>query len=184
MTVAVRTITVVDPRNPEGSDRRDEGPAVGPLAGKRIGLRLDEFWGSWDLVTEVWRERLEADGATTVTFRAPVVKHGAPSIEGSTSFRDFLNSIDAAIVGLCNCGSCTLWAVHDGLAALNYGLPTGMVATSQFERLTKNLTERNGRDEIRLTVLPYPLEGQEESYIRQVANDTYETLLVSLGATR
>jgi hypothetical protein len=184
MTATSSTITVLDPRSPDLTADRGKGPAAGALAGKRVGLRLDEFWGSWDAITEIWAKLLEADGATCVTFRAPVVKHGAPAAQASTDLREFLDSIDVAVVGLCNCGSCTLWAVHDALAALDHGLPTGLVATGQFERLTRSLSEHGGRDEIRLTVLPYPLEGQDEAYVEQVARDSYRTLLASLEATR
>ncbi len=46
-------------------------------------------------------------------------------------FAQFVASIDVAIVGLCNCGSCSMWAIHDTLACLDRGLPTITVATRQ-----------------------------------------------------
>lgn len=182
--IAVDTLKVMDPRGVGRSDRLGEGAPAGPLAGRRVGLRRDEMWQSWDTVTDVWAALLEADGAEVVNWRAPIVKHGEPAADAGRSFRDFLSSIDIAIVGLCNCGSCTLWAVHDGLAALEHGLPTGFVATEHFERLARVLASEGGREDVRMTVLPYPLEGQPRDVVAEAARANYEQLLQSIGATR
>ena len=47
--------------------------------------------------------------------------------------RAFIASIDIAVVGLANCGSCTGWTVHDALAAAAAGKPTVAIATANFE---------------------------------------------------
>ncbi len=175
---------ILDPRGRNSVVDRDAGPPAGTLRGKTVGLRRDEFWDSWDVVTDTWAKALEADGAEVVIWRAPVVKGGEASAEASESFEDFLGKIDVAISGLSNCGSCTLWAVHDGLAALDAGLPTAFVATEHFAGLTKVLTEEGGRSEIRLKTLPYPLEGKSEEEVREVAREAYDSMLEVIGATR
>lgn len=177
------TMTVLDPRDQGTHDKGDEGAAVGPLAGKRVGLRKDEFWGSWDIVTDEWAQALEADGAEVVAWRAPVLKDEATQ-RIDDERQAFLDSIDVAVVGLGNCGGCTLFAVNDGLAALDRGLPTSFVSTEHFARLTRVLAEQKGRSEIRLEVLPYPLEGRPDDEVRQVAREQYGSLLQVLGATR
>lgn len=182
MATIAATMTVLDPRTQGTDQRRDQGPAAGPLSGKRVGLRLDEFWGCWDLVTDEWATALEADGVTVVKWRAPVLKEEA-SAAVSEELNGFLDSVDVAIVGLGNCGGCTLFAVDDGLAALEHGLPTAFVSTRHFERLTRILAKQHGRPEIRVEVLPYPLEGRPEEEVREVARTQYDSLLQVLGAT-
>ena len=179
----MNTLTILDPRADVPADARGKGPAVGRLRGKRVGLRRDEFWGCWNVVTEEWAKLLEADGARPRIWRAPVVKGEEASVEASADFEAYLDSIDVAITGLANCGSCTLWSVHDGLEALDRGLPTGFVATEHFSRLVRVLTSQAGRQEIRLEILPYPLEGRPEPEVRNIARAAYPALLRELGAT-
>jgi len=89
-----------------------------------------------------------------------------------------------AITGLCNCGSCTLWAVHDGLSALKRDIPTVFVSTEHFERLARTLSDKDGFDDIRIQLLPYPLEGRLEEDVRQVARDHFGSVLDRLGVIR
>jgi hypothetical protein len=56
------------------------------------------------------------------------------------------------------------------------------VATTHFERLSRVLSEEGGWSDIRMAILPYPLEGKPEDEIRQIARQAYPSLLVSMGA--
>lgn len=177
------TIVILDPRSEVAPRHAEIAGAAGPLAGKRVGLRRDNFWECWDWVTDEWETLLRRDGAEPVIWRAPVGK-GKEAVDGTKDFADFLASIDVAVMGLCNCGSCTMWAIHDTLAALEAGLPTLTVATEHFVKLATTLAAKGGRDALRLTVLPYPLEGQPEESVRKIAVDAYEGMLAALGAQR
>jgi hypothetical protein len=157
---------------------------AGSLKGKKVGLRRDQFWRSWDWVTDEWADALRAEGATPVMWRAPVGKGDKQAVDGSGEFAAFLDSIDVAITGLCNCGSCTLWAVHDGLAALKHDIPTVFVSTEHFERLARTLADKEGFDDIRIHLLPYPLEGRLEDDVRQVAREHFDGLLAALETVR
>lgn len=175
---------VLSPRPPIHVNRRGSGPDAGSLRGKKVGLRRDRFWRSWDWVTDEWAKLLEAEGATTMIWRAPVGKGDKEAVDATEEFTAFLDEIDVAITGLCNCGSCTLWAVHDGLAALKRDLPTVFVSTEHFERLARTLSDKEGFDDIRIQLLPYPLEGRLEDDVRQVARDHFSSVLSKLGVTR
>lgn len=157
---------------------------VGALKGKRVGLRRDQFWLSWDWISDEWAQALEADGATAVVWRAPVGKGDKEMVKGGQEFKEFLGSIDVAISGLGNCGSCTLWAIHDAVGALDSGLPTVAVSTEHFEPLARTLAGQRGHSDLRLKVMPYPLEGKSEDEVRKLARDHYEDLLAELGAVR
>jgi hypothetical protein len=119
-----------------------------------------------------------------VVWRAPIAKGEKLAEQASEEFEAFANSVDAAIVGLCNCGSCSLWAVHDYLALLRRRLPAVLVATAQFERLAHALCEQGGRTGIRLKVVPYPMEGRLEDDVREVARAHYDDMLTIFRARR
>jgi hypothetical protein len=101
---------------------------------------------------------------------------------------EFLDSIDVAVVGLGNCGSCTGWTIRDSLAAAARGLPTTAVCTEAFEELGRNLARRGGRSGLRIHVLPYPLNEKLEDEVDLVAHEhlprVLETMGASLGAVR
>jgi hypothetical protein len=175
---------VVSPQPARLTVGKPECPPVGAIKGKRIGLRRDRFWLSWDWITDEWAKQLEADGAETLMWRAPVGKGDQEMTAGGEDYAKFLDSIDVAISGLGNCGSCTLWAIHDALGALDTGLPTVAVTTDHFEPLGRTLAAQRGHDHLRVKLMPYPLEGRPEHEVRQIARDNYENLLTVMGANR
>jgi hypothetical protein len=156
----------------------------GPIKGKVVGLRRDNFWVSWDYVTDEWARLLEQDGAQPVIWRAPIGKGDKEVVVGGEEYEKFLEQIDVAVMGLCNCGSCTIWAVHDTVGALRRDIPTVTVCTEHFEPLVRMLASQRGYANLRLKLLPYPLEGRAESEVREIAREHYGTLLETLGAVR
>jgi hypothetical protein len=159
-------------------------PPAGALRGRRVGLRRDSFWLCWDYITDEWASMLKEDGADVTIWRAPVGKGDKAAALGSEGYDRFLTDIDIAVIGLCNCGSCSMWAVHDTVGALARMLPTVTVVTEQFEPLVRMLGRQRGYPELRIELLPYPLEGQQESFLRQLAREHYESLLQTVGAVR
>jgi hypothetical protein len=180
----VAMVAVLSPQPPKLKLNKAKCPPVGGLQGKRVGLRRDRFWLSWDWITDEWARLLEADGAEVVIWRAPVGKGDKEMVEGGAEYAEFLKAIDVAVSGLGNCGSCTLWAIHDAAGALDAGLPTAAVASEHFEPLARMLAAQRGHDELRLKIMPYPIEGKPEDEVRQIARDHYDGLLETLGATR
>ncbi len=157
---------------------------VGALAGKKVGLRRDQFWLSWDWITDEWARSFEADGAEVIIWRAPVGKGDKEMVEGGEDYANFLAESDVVVSGLGNCGSCTLWAIHDAVGALDTGLPTAAVTSAHFESLGRTLAGQRGHDDLRVQILPYPIEGKPEDEVRQIARDHYDELLDTLGAVR
>jgi hypothetical protein len=177
-------VAVLSPQPAKRSLTKPPCPPVGALRGKKVGLRRDRFWLSWDWITDEWAQQLEADGAEVVIWRAPVGKGDKEMVEGGEEYAQFIQSIDVAVSGLGNCGSCTLWAVHDAVGALDSGLPTVTVTTEHFERLGRTLAAQRGHDNIRVKLMPYPLEGRPEDEVRKIARDQYEDLVAAMGASR
>src|SRR6185437_12914640 len=100
-------------------------------------------------------------------------RSGEEGEEQSRSLQDWLKTIDVAVVGLANCGSCTGWTVRDAIAAANAGLPTVAVATRNFEAFAHELAGRGGRSGLRLHVLPYPLNELSHADVDRIAEGYY-----------
>lgn len=175
------TVRVLDPTSLLGDDNPGPGPLLDTVSGRRIGIRLDILWPSWDWLADEWARLLEADGATIVRWRAAgrVNNEGDEVLE---ELRKFVGSgLDACLVGLANCGSCTSWTIHDALAADAAGLPTVAAVTEQFMDLASALTRRSGRSGLRIQQLPYPLHTLPEENVRDVARQQYRSLLRTFG---
>jgi hypothetical protein len=98
------------------------------------------------------------------------------------SLDEFYSSIDVAVVGLGNCGSCTGWTIRDALTAAAKGLPTTAICTDNFEELGRNLARRGGRSGLRIHVLPYPLNEKLRSEVEPVGREHLAKVLRTMGA--
>lgn len=172
---------VLDPTSAREDDIASPGPDAGELAGKTIGIRVDQMWRAWDWISEIWAERFRAAGADVVFWRSG----GRSGDEGERmdrELKEFLKSIDIAVIGLANCGSCTGWTVHDALAAAATGLPTTAIATANFETFAKTIARRGGRSGLRVHVLPYPLNERFQEDVAAIGQEHFEPLLRTMGA--
>lgn len=170
-----------------GSTLSDDHPGashgLGNLTGRVLGIRGDELWRSWDWVVDEWRPALEAEGARVVFWRSAGNRAGKEAQRVDRELQTFLDEVDVVVSGLANCGSCTMWTVHDALAGAERGLPSVAVATEQFRGLARALTA-GGHPELPLQILPYPLETRDEADVRAIARSAYSNLLAAFGIAR
>ena len=172
---------VLDPTARRADDITSPGPDAGLLAGKRVGFRLDRMWRAWDWISEQWAESFRAAGAE-VSFWRSAGRSGEEGVRCEREYKAFLESIDIAVVGLANCGSCTGWTVRDAITAANFGLPTTAVATKNFETFAHEIAARGGRSGLRVHVLPYPLNEQRREDVLPVAHAHFRPMLETMGA--
>lgn len=172
---------VLDPTAMRDDDIAHPGPDAGPLAGRRVGFRVDQIWRAWDWISEDWAQRLRGAGAEVSFWRSC----GRSGKEGERMARElaaWLGTIDVAIVGLANCGSCTGWTIRDAITAAGTGMPTVAIATRNFESFAHEIALRGGRSGLRVHVLPYPLNERERSEVMVVAATHFLPMLETLGA--
>jgi hypothetical protein len=172
---------VLDPTASRDDDVADPGPDAGVLAGKRVGIRVDRIWRSWDWISADWAERLRQAGVE-VSFWRSTDRSGAEGERQARELDAWLETIDVAIVGLANCGSCTGWTVRDAITAAATGIPTVAIATRNFEQFAHEIAARGGRSGLRVHVLPYPLNERDRAHADQVAADHFGPMLGTLGA--
>jgi hypothetical protein len=171
---------VLDPTTSREDDIATPGPDAGDLAGKTIGIRVDQMWRAWDWISDYWAGEFRKAGAKVVFWRS-CGRSGEEGERMDRELRAFLASIDVAIVGLANCGSCTGWTVHDALAAAATGVPTVAIATANFEEFAKTIATRGGRSGLRVHVLPYPLNECMKEEVDAVGREHFQPLLKTMG---
>ena len=94
-------ITILDPTAAPPVLDPDPGPDVGPLHGRRIGIRFDRAWRSWLWVIDEWAPRFEAAGATVLRWDAGH-RVGQEAEATFAELEEFADRVDLALVGLGN----------------------------------------------------------------------------------
>ncbi len=154
-----------------------------PITGLKVGLRHEGSWRSWMLIVEEWQGFLRRDGATPV-----VVQTGErTAAEGERTralVAEWAASVDCGISGLGTCGSCTSWSVHDAVSLEKQKRPAIVAVTEEFAQHAHNMANHLGHKDLKVLVLPYPLEARPEDELREIARDYYPKFLELLGATR
>jgi hypothetical protein len=93
-------IRVLSPIAPGPSENRALAPAVSDLAGKRLGIRHDKAWRSFEIFSdELERLAYERLRVAEVVRFDPETRIGSPEAETARA-REFAARVDAAVVGL------------------------------------------------------------------------------------
>jgi len=154
----------------------------GPLAGRTIGLRTDGAWRSWVLIAGEWEKLLRDAGADTlnVETNAQVGDEGKADRANIAAWSE---RVDAGIVGLGTCGSCTSFSVQDAVTLEAHAKPSVVVVTSEFETHARNMASFLGHGDLEVLVLPYPLEARPDDELRAIAIEYFPNALELLGVT-
>ena len=165
------------PGVPDSTD--DPGPSLESIEGTTIGFRVEWIWPAYHHAVDEWQKRLAARGANVVIWEADHTLHqGLSEVDGT---QRFIDSVDFAIVGLANCGSCTSWAVHDTVKVARNGKGAVCVVTAEFEEFARHISTRVGRPGMRFHVLPFPFVTLPEAQIREIAVEHFGGLLRACG---
>lgn len=175
-TITIRRPTAARPA-------REHAPAFtvdAPLDGLRVGLRTDKAWRSWQLIAGDWAKRLHDEGATTLLLetQAQIGDGGAQDRANVAAWSD---DVDLGIVGLGTCGSCTSFSVQDAVTLEAHGKPSLAVVCSEFEQHARNMASFLGHANLKVLVLPYPLEARPDDELHRIADEHYPRALELLG---
>lgn len=177
-TVRVRRPTAA----PAGEVRAPTFSLDRPVAGVHVGIRTDGAWRSWRLIASVWDEYLRRDGArTTLVETGGMV--GLAGANDRKHIEELANGVECAIVGLGTCGSCTTFTIKDSVVVAERLKPVVAVVTEEFEVHGHNVATHLGHGDLRVLVLPYPLEARPEAELRAIADEHYPRALALLGVT-
>jgi hypothetical protein len=153
-----------------------------PMAGLRIGLRHEGSWRSWMLIVDEWTEFLKRDGAIPISVKAGS-RVGDEGEQTRADVDRWAAEIDAGISGLGTCGSCTSNSVRDAVTLEDTSKPAIVAVCSEFEDHARNMARYLGHDNLKMLVLPYPLEARPAEELKAIARDNYPAFLTMLGVT-
>ena len=94
-------ITILDPTALPPEVDTDAGPDALDLSGKKVGIRYDTAWRSWEWALDEWTKELAAAGAEVQLWCAG----NRVGEEGEQTFREleqFADDVDIAVIGLGN----------------------------------------------------------------------------------
>jgi hypothetical protein len=94
-------LTVLSPRPVVAALEENPGPDVPGLRGLKVGLRRDEIWAPWDIISAAWAQMFEERGAEVRMWRAGG-RTGGDGERTAVGLAEFLDGIDLAVVGLGN----------------------------------------------------------------------------------
>lgn len=155
----------------------------GPIQGLRAGIRTDAAWRSWRLIAADWEARLRRDGVAGVET---VETHGQVGRTGAADrshIGELAGAVDFAIVGLGTCGSCTSFAIADAVAIEQRERPVIAVVTDEFATHGRNMASHLGHRDLRILVLPYPLEARPHDELLAISAAAYPEALDLLGVS-
>ncbi len=153
------------------------------LGGRRIGLRTDSAWRSWALIANEWEKRLRDEGADVLCVEtgAQVGDHGRADRQ---TIEEWSGEIDGGLVGLGTCGSCTSFTIRDAVALESHDKPSVAVVTEEFETHGRNMARFLGHGDLKVLVLPYPLEARPDDELRTIAAEYWPQAMDLLGVQR
>lgn len=94
-------IRILDPTAPPPATDADPGPDAGSLTGRRVGLRFDRTWRSFEVVLAEWEPRLRDAGADVLRWCAGN-RVGEDGEHTFAALESFATDVDLAVVGLGN----------------------------------------------------------------------------------
>jgi methyl coenzyme M reductase subunit C-like uncharacterized protein (methanogenesis marker protein 7) len=153
-----------------------------PIAGLTIGIRADRAWRSWQLISDIWAEYLRRDGAETIAVETGA-QMGRPGSDDRKQIEELATITDCAIVGLGTCGSCTTFTIKDAVTVEDHTKPVVAIVCEEFVVHGRNVATHLGHGELKILVLPYPLEALPADELRAIADEYYPQVLTLLGAT-
>jgi hypothetical protein len=152
------------------------------IRGVRVGVRQDSTWRSWHIIANLWIERLRRDGAEPVPLQTGE-RTGDEGEKTRRALADWTETVECAVVGLGTCGSCTMWTVRDAIGVEQRGKPVVAVVCEEFVTHARTAATFLDHPNLKLLVLPYPLETRPESELHAIADTWYPQFVSALGAT-
>jgi hypothetical protein len=94
-------VMVLSPRPACVARQDNPGPGIADLRGLTVGLRRDEIWAPWDIISGEWARMLGEQGAEVRLWRAGG-RTGGDGERTQAGLAGFLDGIDLAVAGLGN----------------------------------------------------------------------------------
>ncbi len=173
-------LTVLDPTEAGAPSQRPELVDLPTgLSGVRFGL-LDNGKPNSDRFLGLLAERFRAYGAV------PYGSRRKPSI-GRLAPRHLVEELAAAcdlvVTGVGDCAGCCSCSVQDGIAVERHGVPTVVVATTEFLTTARISATAAGVPDYPFTVIEHPLGSASLAQLGEQADRAMDQILTRMGGS-
>lgn len=155
-------------------ERQPLAPRSHGLDGLRIGF-IDNGFAAAALLRD---EILGALDSSRVTSLVEVKPYWVPLDE--QQLVTFQSQADVVVGGLCNSPPSTAWGVRDAVELERRGIPAVAVATAFYSDLLRETILWDAIPQLRRVILPYPLEGAPEEFVRAVGRSAATPIITAL----
>lgn len=94
-------VTILDPTAPPPEVSADPGPDAGPLSGRKVGIRHDPTWRSFEWIMDEWAASFRNAGAAVETWTAGA-RTGVEGEQTEAALEAFGERVEVAVLGLGN----------------------------------------------------------------------------------
>lgn len=171
-------LTVLDPTEAGGPTRSSE--LVDPpadLAGVRLGI-LDNGKPNSDRFLSLLADRFIGHGALLYgTLRKPSIGRLAPA----KLLAELVGACDLVVTGVGDCAGCCSCSVQDAITVERHGVPTVMIATTEFLTTAQISATAAGIPDYPFTVIDHPLGSLTPEQLAQRADLAMRQVLARLA---
>lgn len=162
-----QSLTVLDPTEAGAPSRNAEVVDLpADLAGVRFGV-LDNGKPNSDRFLSLLADRFVAQGAQLYgTVRKPSIGRLAPA----ALLEELVGACDLVLTGVGDCAGCCSCSVQDGIAVERKGVPTVVVATTEFLTTARISARAAGLPDYPFTVIDHPLGSLSPTQLGQRAD--------------
>jgi hypothetical protein len=147
---------------------------VDAIGSPHIGLLCNSKANADVFLAEIEQALLRRFPAATFSRHTKLTASKALGPVGETELRN----CDMIVNAFGDCGSCSSWSVHDGIALERAGIPTATVITEPFAYKSRFEAESLGFGDLPLVVLPHtwdktPLGQLPDDAVRSISAAVY-----------
>ena len=168
------SLTVLDPTEAGAPSRNAELVDLPPdLAGVRLGI-LDNGKPNSDRLLSLLADRFVDRGAELYgALRKPSIGRLAPV----AMLEELVSACDLIVTGVGDCAGCCSCSVQDGIAIERSGVPTVVIATTEFLTTARISARAAGLPDYPFTVIDHPLGSLRPDQLAQRADSAMRQVL-------
>ncbi|MDF3311869.1 hypothetical protein P3H15_43600 [Rhodococcus sp. T2V] len=162
----LESYAIIDPRSSVAVVEQTQSVALTTLQGKTLGIVTHGNWRSWEYFCDRLENFLSGPGQDVQHQR---YQDERPYLD--ERYDQIVREVDAAVVGLGNCGSCTAQVATAAAQLAARGLPVLVVATEGFKSLAEMTLEYRNYPNVQVFTLPAEYEVMEERDLVRIADE-------------
>ncbi|MCR2808406.1 MULTISPECIES: UGSC family (seleno)protein [unclassified Microbacterium] len=154
-------------------------PRVGRLVGLSVGL-LSNRKRNADRLLEFVAEILASQHgiASSIVDEKEAMSLPAPEAQ----LRSMAERVEALVVAVGDCGSCSATTVMDAIAAERFGLPAVPIVTEQFRSGAEMVASIQGADDFPIAYVEHPIATLDDDGLRERAQRAVDQVVAILTA--